>query len=143
MKKPALILLAIFMGIGWVLFHTEYEFTTHLVEGCAQPITVVQYTKPLFGGRGVAIVLGNYTTAAIPQQACVNFARDSGFDALAFEAILACENGTVVVYHNQRPLSSHLVPGMKVQQVKDYDAYQKLRNMELTNARVRTVITLY
>jgi hypothetical protein len=142
MKKPALILIALMLGAMWVLFHSEYDFTTYVVQGCAQPVTVVQYTKPLFGGRGVAIVLGNYTTSEIPQQDCLNFARESGFDTLAFQAIITCENGTVVVYHENTPLSSHSVPGMKAQKV-DYEAYQKLRNMESMEASGRTVITLY
>ena len=141
MKKPALILLAIILGIGWVLFHTEYEFTTHVVGRCEQPITVVQYTRPLFGGRGVAFVLGHYTTSAIPQQNCINFNMESGLSA-SFEVIVTCENGMVVVnYHDAWPLEARSTPNIKTQRL-DYAAYRELRDWA-PNAGLRTMISLY
>ena len=141
MKKPALILLAIISGIGWVLFRTEYEFTTHVVGGCEQPITVVQYTRPWFGGRGVAFVVGHYTTSAIPQQNCANFNMESGLGA-SFEAIITCENGMVVVnYHDAWPLEARSTPGIKTQRL-DYASYRELRDW-VPNASRRTVISLY
>ena len=125
----------------WVLFHTEYEFTTHVVGGGAQPITVVQYTRPLFGCRGVAFVLGHYTTSAIPQQNCVNFNMESGLGA-SFEAIVTCEKGMVVVnYDDEYPLKGHSTPGIKTQPL-DYAAYRELRDWA-PNADRRTVIRLY
>ena len=141
MKKPALILGALILGVLWVLFDTDYAFTSHIVPGCAQPITVVQYSRPLFGGRGVAFVLGPYTASAIPQQNCVNFNMESGLGA-SFEAILTCENGTVVVdCLDGWPLETRSTPGIKTRRL-DYDAYRELRNWA-PNADRRTVINLY
>jgi len=128
-------------AMGWVLFGTDYNFTTHVVGRGAQPITVVQYTRPLFGGRGVAFVSGHYATSAIPQRDCVNFSMESGLGA-SFEALVTCEKGTVVVHYcDEYPLKARATPGITTQRL-DYAAYRELRDWA-SNADRRTVIRLY
>ena len=108
-KAPVLRLLAFGLVVGWLFFLTEYEFTTYPVEGCAQPVTAITYSKAFHRGRlfsrGVAFVRGEYRTREIPSRDCVILPHLSGFDAY-FEAILTCENGTIVVNSSDGLLES-------------------------------------
>ena len=99
-KATALSLLAVGLTAGWLGFRSDYEFTTYPVDGCAQPVTAVTYWKVFHRGRwfsrGVALVPGAYRTEEIPSRDCLILPKLSGFDAY-FEAVLTCENGTIVI----------------------------------------------
>ena len=134
-KAPALLLLAFGLAVGWLFFRTEYEFTTYLVEGCAQPVTAITYSKAFHRGRlfgrGVAFVRGEYSTREIPSRDCVILPHLSGFDAY-FEAILTCENGTIVINSSDGLLESPSPSKAIISRALNNSDYLELRE---TNAR--------
>ena len=134
-KAPALLLLAFGLVVRWLFFRTEYEFTTYLVEGCAQPVTAITYSKAFHQGRlfsrGVAFVRGDCRTREIPSRDCVILPHLSGFDAY-FEAILTCENGTIVINSPDGLLESPSPSKALISRVLNNSDYLELRE---TNAR--------
>ena len=134
-KAPALLLLAFGLVVGWLFFRTEYEFKTYPVEGCAQPVTAITYSKAFHRGRlfsrGVAFVRGEYRTREIPRRDCVILPHLSGFDAY-FEAILTCENGTIVVTSSDGLLESPNSSKAIISRALNNSDYLELRE---TNAR--------
>ena len=134
-KAPALLLLAFGLVVGWLFFRTEYEFTTYPVEGCAQPVTAITYSKAFHQGRlfsrGVAFVRGEYHTREIPSRDCVILPHLSGFDAY-FEAILTCENGTIVINSTDGLLESPSPSKAIISRALNNSDYLELRE---TNAR--------
>jgi hypothetical protein len=135
-KVFALCLLTLVCVVGWLCFRSEYVFTTYPVAGCEQPVTAVTYSKAFHRGRffsrGVAFVRGDYRTEEVPSRDYLILPHLSGFDTY-FEAILTCENGTIVVNSVGTVLEPPAPSTAIISRVLDNGSYLKLRESNGSN----------
>ena len=135
-KSSCFAFVSLWPGSGVVVFSNRIRVHDLLVEGCAQPVTAITYSKAFHRGRlfgrGVAFVRGEYSTREIPSRDCVILPHLSGFDAY-FEAILTCENGTIVINSSDGLLESPSPSKAIISRALNNSDYLELRETNASN----------